>query len=71
MTSFVVLAVGSMCGPITIKAQSPNEAAQLYRESCGGDDVDSIWVWKTEDYHNDPNQRPEPLEFDFRNTASI
>lgn len=64
MMSFVVFAAGSQCGPITIKAQNPDEAATLYSENCYAANG-SIWVWKLEDYNTDPNQRPEPFEYTF------
>ena len=69
MTSYVVLATNSMCGPITIKASSADQAAQLYSENCDAGDS-SIWVWKLEDYNSDPSMRPDPMEFDLKNAAN-
>lgn len=62
MKSFVVLAAHSRCGPMTIKASSPETAAQLYNDSCC-DSAGDIWVWHASDYHSSPGQRPDPLEF--------
>ena len=63
MVSYVVLAAHSLCGPVTIKARTPNEAAMLYNENCHPE-TSTIWVWNAEDYQQEPRHRPDPREFD-------
>jgi len=68
MNSYVVLASDSLCGPITIKASSANEAARLYSENCAA--MECIWVWTLEDYNCEPSSRPDPLEFELKSAAN-
>lgn len=73
MVSFVVLSAGSMCGPITIKADAPEIAAKLYCESCRAQDASEgrIWVWNEKDYHSEPSGRPDPIEYNFKDLLSM